>query len=177
MSHQMATEVDTRSLTEPEAQRNAQTSPLHGYTAANFPLRKHRRIGEAQNPGPPDVVCMDDPEGPDEPDTMIFDMTPLHSDEEPLDAAPTEIIEEPPNEDRAQETGRTEQPKAEKEDASTRNRPRRRAKRKVDNLVIETINGTSWSAILKRLNSTYATVLCIQDHRLPASVINDKSSS
>ena len=42
-------------------------------------------------------------------------------------------------------------------------------------MLMESVNGTSWNAILERTKQTEAAAMCLQEHRLPESAINEKS--
>jgi len=51
----------------------------------------------------------------------------------------------------------------------------RKRKRKCENLIAETTNTTSWTALLERLRVTKADVVCAQEHHCLANVIDEKS--
>ena len=55
-------------------------------------------------------------------------------------------------------------------------RKRRSAKRKTEDVEIETVNTSGWAALLQRLKSSKADVLCAQEHRTLEHAIDERSA-
>ena len=52
----------------------------------------------------------------------------------------------------------------------------RRGRRNLDKVIVESTNLTGWSAIFERLEKTKADVVCVQEHRTPPDLIDERSA-
>jgi len=183
--------------------------PLTKYTVAAIPRRRHRRIGEAKNPGPFQKISIWD-NLCDNDDGFDFDQGVMAQDEldaefdtdlhtntnrvvhesksvnsepnvEPksVKAEPTIDLLEPPRPQQEVPQAEAEYDKpADNANRKLTNKERkqlRKGKRKYENLIAETTNTTSWTALLERLRVTKADVVCAQEHHCLANVIDEKS--
>jgi len=172
-------------------------TPTFACTVAAFPKRVHYRIGEATKPGPDVAVgplppaapgpARAPPAGLDEAEAeMVFEdsdcegMPPIIDDDsdidEPIAAIPVKLeLHKALNLSEAKDV--SQRPTPPKPATATPAKRKRRKARKTEDLEVETVNGTSWSAILHRLRTTKADVVLAQEHRCLPEAIAEASEA
>jgi len=134
------------------------------------------RIGEAANPGPVNLACLDDPDE-DPFQHLHFDAVnpPMETDAERAAKEAVDMMFEPRTiriADYIDAPDWHTNPKTEMYGPTNATSKQRRAKDKIE---FETCNSTGWTALLHRLQYSQAQVILSQEHHVREDLIKEKS--